>query len=120
MTWWYPETFESKRKADLIIFIHFRFDKEEFGEQYDQAELEKSKEVMESKALPPVFAVPLSKSSPDGEYPQGIKLLMEYLTNKCLRTESIFRRSPNILHVKEIRSAMNKRKPAVKIAYSCF
>lgn len=65
---------------------------------------------MESKALPPVFAVPLSKSAPGGEYPEEIKQLMEFLTNNALRSESIFRRSPNSEHVKEIRAKMNERK----------
>ncbi len=65
---------------------------------------------MESKALPPVFAVPLSKSAPESEYPDEIKVLMEYLTNNALRTESIFRRSPNAENLKSIRAKMNDRK----------
>ena len=91
-----------------------RFDKEEYGERYEQEELEKAKEIMESKALPPVFAIPLSKSSPEGEYPEEIKSLMEYLTNHALRAESIFRRSPNSEHVKAIRAAMDNRKGIVR------
>ncbi len=65
---------------------------------------------MESKALPAVFALPLAKSAPNGEYPEEIKQLMEYLTNNGLRAESIFRRSPNAEHVKQIRASMNERK----------
>lgn len=73
---------------------------------------------MESKARPPVFAIPLAKSAPDSEYPEEIKSLMEFLTNHALRTESIFRRSPNSEHVKQIRAAMNDRKSFKKSTVS--
>lgn len=66
-----------------------QYDQEEFGEKYDEAELARAKSIMETKKIPPVFRVSLETACPDSDYPEEIKDLMAYLTNKGLKSESI-------------------------------
>lgn len=94
---------------EMMIPADVRFyDREEFGEKYDENDLAHAKSKMETKKIPPVFRVSLEVSSPDSDYPEEIKELMAYLTNKGLKSESIFRRSPNKEKVDEIISLMNE------------
>lgn len=71
------------------------YDQEEFGEQYNEQEIERAKEIMDTGRTPGVFKVSLSTSCPESDYPQEIKDLMLHLTNKGLKSDSIFRKSPN-------------------------
>lgn len=74
------------------IRIH---DQEENGEEYEEEELEKAKAIMSVDRKPRVFKTSLNISCPESDYPEEIKLLIEYITNKGLKSDSIFRRSPN-------------------------
>lgn len=100
-----------------------QYDQEVNGEKYDDSELDKAKERMEDdKPRPVVFKVSLEKSCPDSDYPEEIKGLMEHLTNKGLKSDSIFRRSPNKEKADEIKSLMNKRntKLFIKIVFCLY
>lgn len=86
-------------------------DQEENGEKYDESELERAKEIMDSGRRPKVFKTPLEDSCPDSDYPQEIKDLMEYITNKGLKSDGIFRRSPNKEKMDKIIQLMNDHAP---------
>lgn len=84
------------RTDEMMIPADVRaHDQDENGEVYTEAELEKAKAIMDGGRRPKVFKVPLEESCPDSDYPDEIKDLMEYITNKGLKSDSIFRRAPN-------------------------
>lgn len=91
------EELESIIKTDdMLIPADVRaHDKDENGEVYTEAEMSKAKTIMDGGRRPKVFKVPLEESCPDSDYPEEIKALMEYLTNKGLKSDGIFRRAPN-------------------------
>ena len=109
------ETEEMMIPADVRLH-----DQEEFGQKYDEAELARAKSIMETKKVPPVFRVSLEIACPDSDYPEEIKDLMAYLTNKGLKSESIFRRSPNKEKADEIISLMNEHKHVEFDSYDIY
>ena len=98
---------------DMMIPADVRaHDQEENGEKYDEEELEEARAIMVGdKRRPKVFKTPLEESCPDSDYPQEIKDLMEYLTNKGLKSDGIFRRSPNKEKLEIIIQLMNDHQP---------
>jgi hypothetical protein len=87
------------------------YDQDENGEKYDEEDLEKARAIMDSDRKPKVFGVSLEESCPDSDYPQEIKDLMEYLTNKGLKSDGIFRRSPNREKLDTLIRMMNAHQP---------
>lgn len=81
---------------DMMIPADVRaFDQEENGEVYEEAELERARAVMDGGRRPRVFKVDLAESAPESDYPEEIKNLIEHITKKGLKSDGIFRRSPN-------------------------
>lgn len=98
--------------TDMMIPADVRaYDREENGEEYEEEELQKAKEVMDCSHAPKVFKTLLEESCPDSDYPQEIKDLMEYITNKGLTSDGIFRRSPNSEKVDTIIRLINDHQP---------
>ena len=82
--------------SEMMIPANVRLhDQEENGEDYDEAELDQARAIMDGGRKARVFKVSLEISSSESDYPEEIKLLIEHLTNKGLMTEGIFRRAPN-------------------------
>lgn len=88
---------------------HCSYDHEENRERFSDKEIDTARQIMASDALPAVFGVALSVSCPDGSYPDEIEALIEHIKNKGLRSDSIFRRSPNAEALARLRDDMNKR-----------
>ena len=83
-------TAEMMIPADVLIH-----DKEENGEEdYEEAELERAKSIMDTGRKPKIFKVSLGEYE-GVDYPEEIQSLIEYITNRGLKSDSIFRRSPN-------------------------
>lgn len=97
---------------DMMIPADIRaYDQEENGEDYDEKDLDKARAIMDGNRKPKVFNTPLEESCPDSDYPQEIKDLMEYLTNKGLKSDGIFRRSPNKEKLDTIIRLMDDHQP---------
>ena len=95
-------------------------DQEENGEKYDEIELERAREIMDSGRRPKVFKTSLEESCPDSDYPQEIKDLMEYITNKGLKSDGVFRRSPNKEKMETIIQLMNDHLPVSFEEYDIY
>lgn len=84
------------KNDDMIIPADVRaFDREVNGEIYEEEELERARALMDGGKRPRVFRVDLEQSAPESEYPEEIKKLIEHITAKGLKSDGIFRRSPN-------------------------
>lgn len=98
--------------TDMMIPADVRiYDREENGEEdYDNDELERAQAIMDGGKKPKIFKVSLAEY--DGEdYPEEIKSLIEHLTNKGLKSDGIFRRSPNQESLCKVISEIDARQP---------
>lgn len=98
--------------TDMMIPADVRiYDREENGEEdYDDDELDRAQAIMDGGKKPKIFKVSLAGY--DGEdYPEEIKSLMEHLTNKGLKSDGIFRRSPNQESLCKVISEIDARQP---------
>ena len=99
---------------DLMIPAHVRmYDQEEYGERYDEEELERAREIMKGDGESKIFGVALEVSCPDpgSDYPKEIKDLISYLSNRGLKSDGIFRKSPNKEMLESIMMLMDKHQP---------
>lgn len=97
---------------DIIIPADVRaYDQEENGEEYEEDDLERARAIMDGDRKPKVFNTPLEESCPESDYPKEIKDLIEYITNKGLKSDGIFRRSPNKDKLNIIIQLMNDHQP---------
>lgn len=103
---------EHVRTEEMMIPADVRIhDQEENGEEeYDEAELERAKEIMDTGRKPKIFKMSLKECEGE-DYPEEIKELIEYITNKGLKSDSIFRRSPNLEALNSIISSIDARDP---------
>lgn len=95
---------------DMMIPADVRiYDREENGEEdYEEAELDRAHAIMDGGKKSKIFKVSLAEY--EGEsYPEEIQSLIEYLTNKGLKSDGIFRRSPNQESLSKIISEIDAR-----------
>lgn len=98
--------------TDMMIPADVRiYDREENGEEnFDEAELDRAQAIMDGGKKPKIFKVSLAEYEGE-DYPKEIKALIEYLTNKGLKSDGIFRRSPNQELLCKIIAELDARNP---------
>jgi hypothetical protein len=107
----------------LLILALSRYDREEAADrevEMTEEDIEHARQIMVGGHRPRIFGVDLEKAMAplpgvdpaavaNNEYPEEVKNLIKYVMDKGLRSEGIFRRSPNAAALERLREQMDTR-----------